>query len=187
MLEPTSCDLYLQYKTFVAQFSQVVMSFLRVTLGFPNLSQCTCFFRGTCIHGAITFSDCSPPILVLVATKYGWEFIFLVLQNLGNSSRRLYLKFSKFLHQITINQIFAENMSRGKMSLLISLSWEVFWKEKLKLPKVVSQILLVLILADKHCAFLFLKKIKRRVQNRDFIKVERDRKHLEDGRETSTK
>ena len=36
----------------------------------------------------------------------------------------------KVLHQITINQVFEENISRGTSSVLTLLPYEIIWKEK---------------------------------------------------------
>ena len=58
--------------------------FLPSNIGFPNLSLWTYFFGGTCNDGTITFSESHGIILGVVEIKHGRNFIFPVLQYLGN-------------------------------------------------------------------------------------------------------
>ena len=69
--------------------------FLPSNTHFPNLSQWIYFFGGTCVNGTIAFSEGRGLILGVVLIYHGREFIFPVLQFLGNWSRRLQSNSSK--------------------------------------------------------------------------------------------
>ena len=60
------------------------MSFYRLTSAFLILSHSTYFLCGTCILGALPFSDGIGLIFVVVGIKYGRELIFSILQYLQN-------------------------------------------------------------------------------------------------------
>ena len=53
--------------------------FLLSNIGFPNLSQGAYFFRVTCIHGTIKFSENSGLMIEEEWIQYGRMFIFLIL------------------------------------------------------------------------------------------------------------
>ena len=73
--------------------------FLLFNIGFPQLSQCSYFLGGACICDTITFLESTGLILGVVGIKYRREFIFPVLQFMGNLNRRLHSQFLKDLHK----------------------------------------------------------------------------------------
>ena len=81
LLKLASLDSYLQFKAFVTQFCQLVLSFYHLTSVIRILANELIFFGGTCIHGTIPFPE---SILGVVEIKKGRELIFPVLEDLGN-------------------------------------------------------------------------------------------------------
>ena len=80
------------------------------------------YFLGNFVNGTITFSESCGLIIVVLEIKYGREFIFPVLKCFGSWGRRLHSNFLKVLYQMAINKTFEEDMFRGRLSILTTLS-----------------------------------------------------------------
>ena len=77
------------------------------------------------------------------------EVYFPGFKYFGNWSRRFHSKFSKVLHQITINQTFEESISRRALSAVLGNKLN-----RKTLSKVISQISQVSVLVNIQCIFL---------------------------------